>query len=79
MVDLRESAPTDSCDKAAAKRAAVPCVEALIYAFNIRWGSNKNVLMYRKGKRHQPEGFQPGLLMATALTRAHEDLVRDWG
>ena len=43
------------------------CVEAFIDDFNNRWGSGKNVLTYREGKRRQPPGFRSKHLMATVL------------
>ena len=43
------------------------CVEAFIDDFNNRWGSGKNVLTYREGKRRQPQGFRSKHLMATSL------------
>lgn len=46
LVGLREPAPADSHDKAAARSSVVPFVKALIEDFNNRWGSGNNVLTY---------------------------------
>ena len=35
--------------------------------FNSKWGSGKNVLIYREGKQRQPQEFQPEQVMVTAL------------
>ena len=59
LVNFRESAPADSSNKPVARSAVVPCVEALVESFSNRWGSGKNVLTYREGKRCHPQSSGP--------------------
>lgn len=72
---LKLPATAEDPSEIAAGKEMIPCVNELAKDLTIIGGG----LVYREGKRSQPQGFRLERVIATTLGFTHELVVRDRG